>query len=412
MSDIVARADRALSRDLCDHCLGRLFALVDTGLTNRERGESIRMAVGLVRSLKGDAPPTHNTCWLCVNIFDSVPRFAEAVMKELSKVEFGTFLIGSRVDPEIQEREERLWSELGGETAEPIKGELNREIGKIVESSVGRPVEFGAPDVVALVDTRFASVELDVTPLFVYGRYRKFVRDIPQTRWPCRMCRGKGCKRCHFTGKMYETSVQEIVGDPIMREAGGSDHFFHGMGREDIDARMLGNGRPFVVEIREPRRRSIDLPLIERRVNDEGKGRVEVIGLRVSSREEVRQIKSASPSKVYRVEIAINGKVNKEKINEVLQSFKRTRITQQTPVRVSHRRADLARERMIIDTEMVGFDDPLLTLVIKTEAGTYVKEFVHGDNGRTNPSLSGALGVPCEVKSLDVIDIADDTGDE
>ncbi|MBM4389337.1 MAG: tRNA pseudouridine(54/55) synthase Pus10, partial [Deltaproteobacteria bacterium] len=146
--------------------------------------------------------------------------------------------------------------------------------------------------------------------------------------------------------------------------------------------------------------------------NDEGKGRVEVIGLRVSSREEVRQIKSASPSKVYRVEIAINGKVNKEKINEVLQSFKRTRITQQTPVRVSHRRADLARERMIIDTEMVGFDDPLLTLVIKTEAGTYVKEFVHGDNGRTNPSLSGALGVPCEVKSLDVIDIADDTGDE
>ncbi len=412
MSDIVTRADLALTRDLCDHCLGRLFALVDTGLTNKERGESIRMAVGLMRSLRGGTLPSHQSCWLCGDVFDSVPRFADAVMKQLSKLEFGTFLIGSRVDPEIQEREERLWSEVGGETAEPIKGELNREIGKIVESKVGRPVEFTSPDVVALVDTRFASVELDISPLFIYGRYRKLVRDIPQTRWPCRVCRGKGCERCHFTGKMYGTSVQEIIGDPIMRETGGSNHFFHGMGREDIDARMLGNGRPFVVEIREPKIRRIDLPSIEKQINDEGKARVEVIGLRESSRDEVRRIKSAAPHKAYRVKVAINGKVNKEKINEVLQSFKRTRITQQTPVRVSHRRADLARERMIVDIEMEGFDDPLLTLVIKTEAGTYVKEFVHGDNGRTTPSLSGALGVPCEVKALDVIEIADDTGDE
>jgi tRNA pseudouridine synthase 10 len=37
------------------------------------------------------------------------------------------------------------------------------------------------------------------------------------------------------------------------------------------------------------------------------------------------------------------------------------------------------------------------------EAGLYIKELVSGDNGRTHPSLSEALGVPTRVTSLDVV---------
>jgi tRNA pseudouridine synthase 10 len=412
MTDNVSRADLALKWDLCDHCLGRVFAMVGTGLTNDERGRSARADVGRERESRGEILPPHERCWLCGEIFDSVPRFADAVIKSLSKIEHNNFLIGTRVDPEIQEKEERLWSEVGQDTAEPIKAELNREIGKIVEAKAEKPVEFDTPDVVALVDTRFAQVDLDVSPLFIYGRYRKLVRDIPQTRWPCRMCRGKGCERCNFTGKMYQTSVQEIVGDPIQAAAEGSDHFFHGMGREDIDARMLGNGRPFVIEIREPKKRNLDLGSLENLINESGKERIEVIGLRTSSRDEVRKIKAASPNKTYRVVVTLHGKVDKAKLNEVLQSFKRTRITQQTPVRVSHRRADMAREREIVDLHLEEIGEGSFTLVLRTEAGTYVKEFVHGDNGRTRPSLSEALGTQCEVRSLDVIEVNDGTSEE
>jgi tRNA pseudouridine synthase 10 len=412
MTDIVSRADIALKRDLCDHCLGRAFALVGTGTTNEARGRSARAEVRLEREKNGEELPPHEKCWLCGDIFDSLPRFAEAVIKALSKVEYNNFLIGTRVDPEIQEKEERLWSEVGQDTAEPIKAELNREIGKIVEARVEKPVEFDTPDVVALIDTRFAQVDLDVSPLFIYGRYRKLVRDTPQTRWPCRQCRGKGCERCNFTGKMYPTSVQEIVGDPVQTAAEGTNHFFHGMGREDIDARMLGNGRPFVIEIRGPEKRNLDLESLENIINENGKDRVEVIGLRPSSREEVRKVKTASPNKTYRVDVVVHGKVDKAKINEVLQSFKRTRITQQTPSRVAHRRADMARKREIIDLHLEELGEGSFTFVVRTEAGTYIKEFVHGDNGRTKPNLSEALGVPCEVRSLDVIEVNDDTSEE
>ncbi|MCU0861131.1 MAG: tRNA pseudouridine(54/55) synthase Pus10 [Methanomassiliicoccales archaeon] len=408
MNELAARAEKALSQDLCDHCLGRLFARVDTGLSNSERGESLRMAVALERALQDKEPlPPHSKCAVCEDLFDMVPRFAEAVVEKLQPLEFETFLVGTRIDPIIVEREERLWGVVGQDKAETIKAEMNQEIGKAVQSRIPHEVEFTTPDVVALVDTRFCHVELDISPLFVYGRYRKFSREIPQTRWPCNRCRGKGCSKCGGTGKMYQTSVQEHIGGPLQREAQGKDHFFHGMGREDIDARMLGNGRPFVLEVREPVRRQIDLLAIENEVNEVGRGVVEVTGLRFSTREEVRRVKLASPDKEYRVRIRLESKVNKEQLDEVVQSLKRIRITQQTPTRVSHRRADLAREREIKDLVLEEFDGASATLRVRTESGTYVKEFVHGDSGRTVPSLAGKLGIPCTVECLDVIEIAD-----
>ena len=36
------------------------------------------------------------------------------------------------------------------------------------------------------------------------------------------------------------------------------------------------------------------------------------------------------------------------------------------------------------------------------------KELVHSDKGRTNPSVSGKLGVDCEILWLDVDQIHDD----
>ncbi|MDW5562196.1 MAG: tRNA pseudouridine(54/55) synthase Pus10 [Methanomassiliicoccus sp.] len=412
MNETIERADRALkAHDLCDHCLGRLFAQVESGTTNAERGRNMRVAVTAERSARNEEMPSHDLCWLCEGAFDSVERFAEAAIERLSTIEYNSFLIGTRVDPLVQDREERLWAEVGGDKAEPVKAELNREIGKIVEARTGKQVEFRSPDVVAVVDTRFAQVDLDIAPIFFYGRYRKYSREIPQTKWPCRVCQGKGCKRCGNTGKMYQISVQEVIGDVFLEEAGGEEHFFHGMGREDIDARMLGTGRPFVLEISKPKRRHLDLEALTALVNEKGKDLADFSGLRPSTREEVRQIKAATPDKVYLAVVRPHDKVNKGQVDEVTQSLSQARITQQTPTRVAHRRADLARQRAIHELQLMEFNDDRFVLRLRTESGTYVKEFVSGDNGRTVPSFSAALGVPCEVTALDVIQIIDNSNE-
>ena len=45
---------------------------------------------------------------------------------------------------------------------------------------------------------------------------------------------------------------------------GGVETKFSSAGREDVDVRMLGTGRPFVIEVLNPRTRSITAEMLEK----------------------------------------------------------------------------------------------------------------------------------------------------
>ncbi len=397
--DNLDTAQKLAELGLCDHCLGRMFGKIGTGMTNDARGRALRDSL----REEGRDVAVSDFCPLCENVFELMERFSNEIADKVNSVESDNFLVGCKVEPETLEREKKIWEEYGLENGESIKTELNREIGKLALPKINRAVEFKQPQVVACVDTRFGNVELDVAPIFIAGRYNKLSREIPQTIWPCRMCHGKGCPRCNGTGKMYQTSVQEIIGDIALKMADGEEHFFHGMGREDIDACMLGEGRPFVLEISKPRKREIDLDELELKANESELAKYN--GLRFVPKETVQMYKGADPDKTYHVTVKSQGKVNKERVIDVALAFKNVHIDQRTPQRVEHRRADLVRKRTVhwVEAEVTGEDTFELTL--NTESGTYVKEFVSGDDGRTNPNFSEALGIQCKVETLDVLGI-------
>ena len=336
-------------------------------------------------------------------MFDNLDIFAEAVAEKVNDVESDNFLVGCHADPAALKKEKELWEKHQLQNYESIKTELNREIGKVALPMIHRPVEFKNPQCVACIDTSFADVKLDLSPVFIKGRYNKLSREIPQTIWPCKVCRGKGCPRCNGTGKMYQTSVQEIIGDIALKMCDGQEHFFHGMGREDIDALCLGEGRPFVLEISQPRRRDIDLDELERLANESELAQYHY--LQFTERAEVARTKTATPTKTYRVIVKAEGKVNKERVNEVATSFKNVHLDQRTPKRVEHRRADLVRDREILWVKAEVLGEDTFSLTLETQSGTYVKEFVSGDDGRCVPSFSQALGIQCRVETLDVIAI-------
>lgn len=402
MSDRLDIAGRALQRTLCNHCLGRLFANVSTGLANEQRGAIVRFVSASRQPL---LEPT--ACQVCGGLFSEVGKFADMVVRSSGTFEHSNFLVGTKIDPDIAETEEQLWAECGVEEAEPIKGEMNREIGKMVEVATDKQVEFRNPEAVFVVDTMFDTVVANVAPLFVYGRYRKFSRELPQTRWPCRECRGKGCPRCGGKGRMYDNSVQDMIGPVLLRHAEGEGEFFHGMGREDIDALMLGNGRPFVAEVRRPKRRSLDLSVIEEEINASAGGLAEVEGLRPSSRDEVRAIKSAAAPKTYRVRVEFQEDFDHRKLNDIVRVLAENPICQLTPNRVAHRRAHLERVRTIRRIEAESVEGREVVFVVEADSGTYIKELMHGDEGRTRPNVAEIVGVPCEVAELDVIWIGD-----
>lgn len=384
------------ARTLCDACLGRLFGQVGHGYTNDARGRAVREATGLA----------FGSCWLCAGLTSEYDDSAALVARKLEPWEYDTFLVGSKIDAEIAAREESLWSELGVTHPEPLKAEVNREVGKRVCELVKREPDFENPDVVAIVDTAFDHVDVQVNSLFLRGRYRKLVRGIPQTRWPCKRCQGKGCSKCGGTGKMYDTSVEEVIAAEIMRDSGGIGHALHGMGREDVDARMLGRGRPFIVEIKQPRKRHFDLGAIVARIN--APGVVEVDRLEPARRKDVVELKADRAAKTYRVLVRFSPPVDEAKLKKEMTLLVAQPIAQRTPSRVIHRRADTTRHRRLRDAEVLRVDGDVAEIRMTTDAGTYVKELVHGDQGRTTPSLAERLGVGCEVLELDVLDIHDE----
>lgn len=369
-------------KDICDNCFGRQFGAVGHGFTNKERAEKI---FGLLKMKRREI----KYCEICDNIFSELEEIADGAIDKLKQIEFKTFVVGTKLSSEIILREETLWEDISIEHCEPIKSELNRELGKLISKKLekikkGIEADEANPDVVVLFDTEEKNTRLSINPLFVYGGYKKLVRGLPQTKW-----------------ETYKETVEDIMAKPFMKAVQGAEHAFHGMGREDIDARCL-DWRPFVFEIVRPKKRNMDLEKIKGQINKSGK--VEVTDLRFSNKNEVREIKAAKPDKTYRLTAVFEKEIT-EKDLEKLKTLKGKIIKQQTPSRVLHRRADKMRPRKVKEIKWKILGENKVQFEIKGEAGLYVKELVHGDNGRTKPSISEILGNPAKVEELDVIKI-------
>ena len=378
---------------------------IDTGT---EKDQNPSGSLGFLHNGEISSATQNNgeSCSLCGGLFCEIDNFVDLVVEALDGYEYSTYLIGTVNDNDIIQAESTLQEELEiTPYAESIKSELNRVIGLKVFDRIGKEVSFGNPEIVAVVDTRFDSVSLQVTPIFLYGRYTKLDRTIPQTVWNCKRCRGRGCEYCDHTGKIYQTSVQEIIGDTIIEMTGGTRHLFHGMGREDIDARMLGTGRPFILEISQPQRRNIDIEEAFQKVNAGSPDQVGITTLAFTERSEVSRIKNMKTDKSYLAEVEFEADVDESKLREVEKEFTDTIISQRTPTRVAHRRSDLVRKRKVINTNCRLLGGRHAAFTIKGESGLYIKELIHGNEGRTQPSVSEFLGIECRVVALDVLEV-------
>ncbi len=401
--EVLAAARRALPLGLCPECFGRLFGRLGHGLTNPERAARLVAAVG-----EAPAEPVR-PCPGCGDAFARLGVWVDRAVAAADGFEWHRFTCGSRWEPELLATEEHRWLTVGSAWGESVRSAFNREWGKAIGARTGFDGGPERPDLVFLGDLPVGRVEVTVMSVYVRGRYRKLDRTVPQTHWPCRRCQGRGCDSCQGTGKTYPTSVEELVGGPLVEASGAEGTRFHGMGREDIDARMLGRGRPFVLELLRPRRRSLDLAALAPEIARRADGRVEVDGLRPAEPEEVVRVKEAAPEKSYRVGVV--GPVPVAKVNEALLLATGRAIAQRTPTRVAHRRSDRVRARRIVAVRLVDATDEGFTLEMRTEAGTYVKEWVEGDGGRTEPSLAALVGVPLKVGYLDVLDVHDTEGE-
>lgn len=386
---------------ICKNCLGRKLSKTIEGNNNIERAEKVCSELGINLN---DAD-----CVICDNLFDKLDddlyKKIDVKLNQLG-LEFETFLVGSQIDKDIQRRDEEL-SEKFDLNVETIKKEVNRLIGLGIWERYGKEAEFERQDIVFNVDLRSnPKVKIQINPLYIEGKYNKLKRGIPQTKWPCTKCKGRGCEECNFTGKQYPESVEELISEHVLKLTKGREAKFHGAGREDIDVLMLGSGRPFVLEIKEPRIRNLDYKQLEEDINIINEGKTAYHNLHPCERGRKAEIKQSSPDtyKVYNAIVKCDREYDADKLDELTRLDE---IHQQTPLRVLRRRADMIRIKHVLDLSYEIIDDKTFSMRIKTEGGLYIKELISGDEGRSNPNVSEILGVDAICEQLDVIEVSE-----
>lgn len=481
----------------CNHCLGRVGGKKRFGQSDLESGIEIRNSVIEGDSTMAQAREVEPLCPFCENLFEEAPLLAQLIKEAVGERECFRLQLGARIPKDQTEAEDHLRKRFGAGGSAPLKSSLVEEVARqLKEIDFDVKLVIDKPEILALIDVLTLTVELDIRSHYVYGRYRKLARGIPQTKWPCRSCKGRGCQKCDQTGLQYQSSVQGLIGDPLLEIFGSKEHAFHGMGREDIDVRCLGRGRPFVIEMKRPMKREIDSEMIMKLINEAAGGQLEVSDMRPSNRSEVVRVKDTPAEKsytiLYRIEaltqteldvltqvlevpknnqdrnrrrrdhhrgkkrelksepepeidystlkkaelialceerglaksgtkdVLVERLVNNQEeklplpdqdyVLEIMEKLQGCTLAQRTPERVAHRRADKIRKRKVIETS-----NPSVTIdsdgvmhaefSLRCESGTYVKETVHGDGGRTQPSIASLIKAKCTVEWLDVADI-------
>ncbi|HLC68571.1 MAG TPA: tRNA pseudouridine(54/55) synthase Pus10 [Candidatus Bilamarchaeaceae archaeon] len=337
-------------------------------------------------------PP--GACFICNNQLEQLEEWIAKAVALLGTNE--RFVLSTRVPKQWLAREEELLDR--SLNAETIKQTVNQHIVAALQSQ-GKRYAMEAP-VRLEMDFFHGLVQVHREPRFFFGRYKKFTL-LSQSRWICKVCQGKGCGECKGKGKYYD-AVEEVIGEPFKQASKAEDYILHASGREDVDA-LNTAGRPFVLELVNPEER-VDVPAVQEEINRSGKVKVE--GMRIVRRNFVTLIGDSHFDKEYEAEVVLEKPIDKERVYELEKKVPLV-LEQQTPQRVAHRRADLVRKREVKKLKIIGCEGTRAHVSVTAEAGTYIKEFISGDDGRTNPSMSALLGTGVRCEKLTVTKIYD-----
>ncbi|KAK0414706.1 hypothetical protein QR680_011577 [Steinernema hermaphroditum] len=249
--------------------------------------------------------------------------------------------------------------------------------------------------------------------VYIAGRYCKFSRNLPQTKWTDE----------ENTTYPLPDSVADIISRVLIKFTKADNSRFSSSGREDIDVRMLGTGRPFCVQL-------LNSHNTQQLRGEKGKSFLRELQEEINKSEHInvrdlcRVTKEHSDTLntvVHEYDEDDNGIEKRKSYTalcysslpisrdafESLTSQAPLEIVQPTVVRVLKRRPLIDRRRTIFKMEALLLDDHHFYLKVETQAGTYIKEFVHGDFGRTQPSIAELLQV--EQGEVDILELDVDT---
>ena len=379
-SAVLQKAESILSKyTLCNSCLGRQFA--------PRKDDQIKLAEQIRKRLGLQEP---ERCSLCEGMIKEIDRTAENIIHALREYEFKTFLVGASIPHSIVEKEDSLRAEFKLKGGHSVKVEITGALAKRIEG-VHKRFDARNPDVVIIVNPIEKFQTITPRSLFITGRYTKAKRGIPQKRQRCEDCNSRGCSTCSWNGFTDKPSVESEIANYLVRIFGAKKAKFSWIGSEDDRSLVLGNGRPFYVEIIEPKKRNVASKFSIKLKH--------VIELKGGRALEEKPLPDVPFELLAEVNIGTAKPVKKADLLKVEKAFRNVDASQYSPNKMKF----LMKRTFALKAEQVS--SKKFKVTIRCEGGTNIKKLVQGNHLEFSPSVSEILGYECKVDAKKPFDI-------
>ena len=233
--------------DLCEYCTGRIISKIVGKPPSKFLGKKYLKKLG-----KSD----HKTCYICKNIFGSLELVLSNIFEKSSHFDFKTFHLGITLKPSFLERDDYLKSKFKIKGIENVKFAIAKELAKKISRRTNSKRITDDPDLFIQANFKDESCILRAKPMFVYGRYNKKIRKLPQKQGLCRSCNGIGCHNCDFKGIENLQSIEGKISNLFIKKFDCNQVKINWIGGEDQSSLVLGRGRPFFAKILNPKKRN------------------------------------------------------------------------------------------------------------------------------------------------------------
>lgn len=370
-------------RGACNQCIARI------------------LSIGRVQMEKYRLYNKHkNDCFACHGIISHLDDIKDQVKNTIGRYNFHDIQI--EVLTNLIKNDDKLIRKYRCQTSCTLKNYLKGQI----QISFKR-INEGPTLYIKINSASDIQMELKWPPLYVIGRYYKRSRRVSNTPF--------------MRGQHAISSVEKELIGAIATDIRCTERKFLSAGREDMDVRMIGTGRPFSITFLNPlpnenypnppqsneefaQSFSCFLPKDGQIQCDNN---VSASNLRITC---THPDISPRHEKCYRCIVSCSRNVSEENLAN-LDKVDNLIINQRTPSRVAHRRILATRQKTVISMSYKQICPRFFILNLKTSKGTYIKEFVNSDFGRTKPSLGDILDpenpVECQLLQLDVVLVSD-----
>jgi len=326
-------------------------------------------------------------CFICGGLMARLDEIGFDVLRRLKGYEFRTFSVGVSLPEGMQEREDQLRAEYKLKGGETIKTWVSRGLSERIVRSLRRVVDKLRPDLLVLVDLDASEIKLQARPLFVYGRYTK-PSGIAQRKTFCVNCGGGGCAVCEYSGYEKKATVESAIEHKLGPLVSSKNVRFTWIGTEDAESTVYAPGRPFLAEVKNPKKRRVPRGFVSRT----GIGQVRVSGLKSLPNRPLKV-----PNFRFRTRVAIesNVRVASEDLTRLSKQMKNAVVEflrpGEKPVykKVYRVKAKIVKRGILAEIELDG--------------GLPVKRLVNGDS--VSPSISEVLKADLKCRKFDILGV-------